>query len=38
MEERVSHDLWYINNWSFWLDVKIIFLTVVKIADFRRVY
>ncbi|WP_171036960.1 exopolysaccharide biosynthesis polyprenyl glycosylphosphotransferase [Maribacter algarum] len=26
--ERVHHDLWYIENWSFWLDVKIIFMTV----------
>ena len=26
--ERIHHDLWYIENWSFWLDIKIIFLTV----------
>ncbi len=26
--ERVRHDLWYIENWSFWLDIKIIFLTL----------
>ena len=26
--QRIKHDLWYIENWSFWLDVKIIFLTV----------
>ncbi|QCX01666.1 exopolysaccharide biosynthesis polyprenyl glycosylphosphotransferase [Aggregatimonas sangjinii] len=26
--ERVRHDLWYIENWNFWLDIKIIFLTV----------
>jgi putative colanic acid biosynthesis UDP-glucose lipid carrier transferase len=27
-KERIKHDLWYIENWSFWLDIKIIFLTV----------
>jgi putative colanic acid biosynthesis UDP-glucose lipid carrier transferase len=26
--ERIKHDIWYIENWSFWLDVKIIFLTL----------
>ena len=26
--DRVSHDLWYIENWSFSLDVEILFRTV----------
>jgi len=26
--ERIKHDLWYIENWSFMLDLKIIFLTL----------
>ncbi|MEI7811685.1 MAG: undecaprenyl-phosphate glucose phosphotransferase [Ignavibacteria bacterium] len=28
MQKRVEHDLWYIEHWSFWLDIQIIFLTV----------
>ncbi|MCH5327965.1 MAG: undecaprenyl-phosphate glucose phosphotransferase [Coprobacter sp.] len=30
MEKRVEYDVWYIENWNFWLDIKIIFLTVVN--------
>jgi putative colanic acid biosynthesis UDP-glucose lipid carrier transferase len=26
--KRIEHDIWYIENWSFWLDLQIIFLTV----------
>lgn len=25
---RVANDLWYLENWNIWLDVKIIFLTI----------
>jgi putative colanic acid biosysnthesis UDP-glucose lipid carrier transferase len=28
MERRVEYDLWYIDNWSIWLDIRIIFMTV----------
>lgn len=30
MEKRVEHDVWYLENWSFVLDIKIIVLTVVN--------
>lgn len=31
MEERIRRDIWYIENWSFWLDIKIIFMTAKSI-------
>ena len=31
MENRVRLDRYYIENWSFWLDIKIIFLTAVSL-------
>jgi len=27
IEERVQYDLWYIENWSLWLDLKILCMT-----------
>lgn len=27
---RVEYDIWYIQNWSFWLDIKILFMTAFK--------
>jgi putative colanic acid biosynthesis UDP-glucose lipid carrier transferase len=30
MQKRVEFDLWYIDNWSLWLDIKIIFWTIFK--------
>ena len=31
MQRRVYYDIWYIENWSFLLDIKIIILTVLSI-------
>jgi len=30
LEKRIEFDLYYINNWSLWFDIKIIFLTIFK--------
>lgn len=30
MEARIHHDLEYLKQWSLWLDLKIVFLTVFK--------
>jgi lipopolysaccharide/colanic/teichoic acid biosynthesis glycosyltransferase len=30
-EQRFSYDVWYVENYSFWLDIKILFLTVKKV-------
>ena len=30
-DEKFAHDVWYIDNFSFGLDIKILFLTVKKI-------
>lgn len=36
--ERIELDLWYINNWSFWLDIKIIMKTLAILFDKRTIY
>jgi putative colanic acid biosynthesis UDP-glucose lipid carrier transferase len=29
MESRIRHDIWYLENWSGMLDLKIVFLTII---------
>ena len=30
MAKRVQYDVWYIENWDFFLDLKIIYLTITN--------
>lgn len=30
-QDKFRYDVWYVDNWSFWLDVKIILLTLWKV-------
>ncbi len=36
MAKRVAHDLWYIDNWNFWLDFAILFRTVFSKKAYRN--
>ncbi len=36
--KRVEHDLWYIQNWSFWLDAFILVRTAVTLMNPKNVY
>jgi len=38
MEKRVEHDLWYINNWSIWLDIRILLQTSIIALGQRTAY
>jgi Undecaprenyl-phosphate glucose phosphotransferase len=38
MTTRVAIDLWYINNWSIWLDIQIICRTALHIMFTKDVY
>lgn len=31
MQNRVNFDIWYIENWTFWLDIQIIFQTIINL-------
>ena len=30
-EQKFKNDVWYVDNWSLWLDIKILFITVLKV-------
>ena len=38
ISRRVKMDLWYINNWSLWLDIQILMRTVSEVLRKRNAY
>jgi Undecaprenyl-phosphate glucose phosphotransferase len=38
IEKRVEHDIYYLENWSFWLDLKIIWRTVFSRQTQQHAY
>jgi len=35
MEKRTELDIWYLENWTVWLDIKIMAITVWQMLTFR---
>ena len=35
MKKRTEFDIWYLENWSLWLDIKIMAITVWQMLTFR---
>ncbi|MFT4098769.1 MAG: undecaprenyl-phosphate glucose phosphotransferase [Rhodoblastus sp.] len=38
IEQRVAHDIYYIENWSTWLDLKILVLTPLALFTTKNAY
>jgi len=38
IEKRIECDLYYIQNWSIWLDIKILFMTVDEVLRGKNAY
>lgn len=38
LHTRIEHDLYYIENWSLWLDIKIIIMTVLRGLVHKNAY
>ena len=35
LEKRLKYDLEYLNNWSLWLDIKIVLMTIIEVFKGR---
>jgi sugar transferase EpsL len=31
--DKFKYDIWYVDHWTFWLDIKIILMTVLKVFN-----
>ncbi|MFZ2587752.1 MAG: undecaprenyl-phosphate glucose phosphotransferase [Alphaproteobacteria bacterium] len=38
MAKRVEYDIWYIENWSFWMDIRILILTPLVVLFQKQAY
>jgi putative colanic acid biosysnthesis UDP-glucose lipid carrier transferase len=38
LTQRIEHDLYYIDNWSLWFDVRIVALTAFKMFFSKHAY
>jgi Undecaprenyl-phosphate glucose phosphotransferase len=38
MKSRIDFDLWYIDNWNLWLDIKVILRTFIFVLSQRSAY
>jgi putative colanic acid biosynthesis UDP-glucose lipid carrier transferase len=38
LQRRIEYDLYYIENWSVWLDLRIMALTIVHVFRSRNAY
>ncbi len=36
-EEKFKLDVWYVDNWSLWLDIKILFITLWKTVQQKNI-
>lgn len=36
-EQKFKYDVWYVDNLSLWLDIKIIFMTILKVIKRERI-
>ena len=30
-EDKFKLDVWYVDNWTFWLDIRILYSTILKV-------